>query len=466
MPKFWFQSNTDNLPAENIQYTTPGIYPENTKTPLQAPKPFTRLSFGNAVIRAMANMYDDNEFLQIFGKPRQEISDIIQYAESANDETGNTILEEANNMLIATDIKIKELALENRINEAYNMLLNMASFSDEDKLYINAVEGENASSELPKYIKHRFQNIEEINTLISFVDATQAAHAAVNMETAGFTVYTAETLANEFENFLPDLTRENQAKMYFLSSRLYRKANFTPGCFNEPAADINEINCLRKALDRTSDLKIIACCRTSRFKKEVFGDKAFISAYKRALAQEGSPLRRSKINSQIAALYAERISDKKIGFIPYNAQDISNLKKAEIYLYNAAQEADNDNKLGLLKSLEKVQKKIGNKPNIAKTKEAIAYCPQFTPADRCQALVSIAVYMQNEEGLPYLHKALKEIKKAKITKNEKVMLLEYAQTRLPEISKNPQIISSVEASIANYKITPNKQQVRGHGGRD
>ncbi len=458
-------STTADINEDQISYNTDEQNKEQKKIFLYPPQPLTREKFGDIVIRETISLMDDDEFVEAFGKSRQEIDDPVVCV-AQNEELSLKIIAQSNAILGATVHKIQDLALDNRITDAQNILLNLSKFSEDDQRYIAAVEGENAPYELPKYIKSRFTNIDEINSLISFVEAIEAAHTAANAQTTGFTIYTAETINSEFENFEPDLTQEQQAKMYYLASRLFRKANFVPGCYTEPAPGTGEIDCLKKVLNKTSDTKLIACCRTNRFKTSTFGDKALIAAYKRALQNENSSYRRYKINTQIGDLYQERINNHKISLQGHTSEDIKNLRKAELCYLAAKEEAPESERLNALKKIAELQKLLGNKTRWAETKEEMAYTPQFTPTDRCQALIRLAVAMKDEAGFVYMEKALKEIKKAKLKKVEKNRLFDLAVESAQEMTRKEEILSSVNKSIANYKLTPNKQQVRKPTGRE
>ncbi len=458
-------SNTTDINEDPVSNNTDEQKKEPQKIYLYPPQPLSREEFGEIVIKENISLMDDNEFLETFGKPKSEIDDPFEYA-NQHEDVAQQILLQSNALLGASINKMRDLALDNRIADAQNMLLNLSRFSEDDQRYITTVEGENAPYELPKYIKSRFTNIEEITALISFIEAFEAAHTAANAETAGFTVYTAETINSEFENFEPDLSEEQQAKMYYLASRLFRKANFVPGCYTEPAPGTGEIDCLKKVLDKTSDTKLIACCRTNRFKIETFGDKALISAYKRALLNESNPYRRYKINTQIGSIYQERVKKHKISLQGHNSEDIKNLRKAELCYLAAKEEAPESERLNALKKIAELQKLLGNKARWAETKEEMAYTPQFTPTDKCQALISLAVAMKDEAGFVYMEKALKEIKKSKLKKVEKNRLFDLAAESAQEMTRKEEILSSVNKSIANYKLTPNKQQVRKPTGRE
>lgn len=458
-------SNSGGFEENQVSYNTDEQNKEPQKIYLYPPQPLSREEFGDIVIRENINLMDDAEFVELFGKTKQEIEDPVACI-AQDEELSEKIITQSNLMLAATMYKIQDLALDNRIADAQNILLNLSKFSEDDQRYISAVEGENAPYELPKYIKSRFTNIEEISALIGFVEAIEAAHTAVNAETAGFTLYTAETINSEFENFEPDLSEEQQAKMYYLASRLFRKANFVPGCYTEPTPGTGEIESLKKVLDKTSDTKLIACCRTSRFKAGTFDDKALIIAYKRALANETHPYRRYKINTQIGDLYRDRFKNNKVSFNRQNAEDIKNLRKAELYYITAKEEAPDNEKLNALKKIAELQKLLGNKAKWAETKEEMAYSPQFTPTDRCQALISLAVAMKDEAGFVYMEKALKEIKKSKLKKAEKHRLYDLASESAPEMTRKEEILSSVNSSIANYKLTPNKLRVRKQTERE
>lgn len=458
-------SNTSGFSNEQVSYNTDEQNQEPQKIYLYPPQPLSREEFGDIVIRENISLMDDNEFVETFGKDRQEIDDPFTYI-AQHQELSDNIVNQSNLLLANTMHKVLDLALDNRIADAQNILLNLSRFSEDDQRYISAVEGEKAPYELPKYIKSRFANIEEISAIIGFVESLEAAHTAANAETSGFTLYTAETINSEFENFELNLSEEQQAKMYYLASRLFRKANFVPGCYTEPAPGPGEIESLKKVLDKTSDIKLIACCRTNRFKAGTFDDKALIIAYKRALTNENHPYRRYKINTQIGDLYRERVKNNKVSFNRHNAEDIKNLRKAELYYITAKEEAPENEKLNALKKIAELQKLLGNKAKWAETKEEMAYSPQFTPTDRCQALISLAVAMQDEAGFVYMEKALKEIKKSKLKKGEKDRLFDLASESAQEMTRKEEILSSVNTSIANYKLTPNKQRVRRQTERE
>ena len=162
---------------------------EQTKIVLHPPVPMNDATFKKYVV-------DD-----IFANSPEYAEDVARRAglefSPNNRELQDAIYDE---QMAVIEKKCIDAALDENTIESYSTLQLLSNFSQEDLTYIAAVEGEEASSNLVKYIENRLENVSDIAPLLKFTRAVNEAVLFSTTDAPGFTSYKANQLKEQFEN--------------------------------------------------------------------------------------------------------------------------------------------------------------------------------------------------------------------------------------------------------------------------
>ena len=328
--------------------------------------------------------------------------------------------------------------LEEKVDDAYKSLLKICYFKDDDYVYMAALAQQNENS--ASFIPHIHNRLAEVNVLQPLLGLgktiAEARDYATNPEKDVNNYNTAKIL-EQFNQFEPDLSAENKAKINYIASKMYYRMRMEKADFG-PAKDM-ELNCLRKALTYSSDYKLISYCQ-GRLSDP--NDKIVLRAYKHALSSAKDKSEKCQINLALADIYTSRAT--RIGFMTQNSDKKISGEKALHHLMDAYRYSPKDTRIHVLKRIAEMQRNLGRKEDWKNTKTVIAL--KFLKGEeRCMALSSIA---DKTHDLSYYHKALTEAKKAKISAVSKARIQEIVYgkllNRLPEGEEKADVAKKLE----------------------
>lgn len=337
-----------------------------------------------------------------------------------------------------------ESALQENVLEAYNYLLAMSFFSDNDYAYINAVEGENASKNLCGYIDERLKNIDDLKTSISLITIVNEACLYTNTDVPNFTSYTANQIQERFGQFKDIFSSEQKAQASYICSKMYRKLA-AKNVYSEAFAKNEEMECLKNVLINSSDYKLISYCQ-SRFANK--NDKLILEAYKAASLKNKDKQALFKINMSIANIYADL--SHVIGFTYPNSEKVIAAEKSIRSYMKACQLANSDERGEVLKKMSSVQYSLGNFHDWANTQSVIAYKYQ-KGEERCFTLHKIGDVLKD---LSYYQKAIDECDKSKLSQTAKLDIKAISYQKMLMLTQNPQ--EKVDISLKLEQIKKQK----------
>lgn len=319
--------------------------------------------------------------------------------------------------------------LDEKTGAAYELLQEACFFSEDDLQYIQAVEGENADTNMFEYVKKRLENVEDLKPTLQFVEAVNDAELYLITDVANFNSYKANVLIESMENSSKKLLDdEGLSVIDFISSKLYRKLTAQSEIYRGNEVSKEESSYLQKVLEKTGDYRLISYCQ-NRLPNEQ-NQKNVIRAYQRALRRKQSPQNLYKINAALADLYLNRV--KMVGFYTENSDKYRYGKKAIDYLSGAYKYADKSGKKNALKKMAFVYMKFDNVEEWKQIKEAIAM--KFLEKDeRCDALIAIA---DRTKDLSFYHKAIEQAQKLKMSQYKKADIMGRAYGKLAQFAKD------------------------------
>lgn len=439
----------------------------------QAPGPLSLELFSQVITIQTITTLEPKDFKLLFGLPKN-IENMNKALQSGEENPG--FVQYANACLEKAIQTIMDMALEGKIDQAYNMIYQFAGFNEEEKAFItNGRSSDEIKEVMPQFLRQRFMFIPDMNNLLQFVSNAKELHQARTRGSLGLNMVDAQNLYQELDILEGNMTAGQKAKLYFLGAEVFRKANYIPGSYGEPPACDSELRCLQKALLNTSDLKIVTCCydrmkqQIPYFKKaqaNVFADNNhnFIDAYQRVLENSNHPEDHFKAYGQIASLYIDKIDQHKISIQQRDYRDTANLQWAEYYLRQAYKKSPQEYRLEAINNLLSAQKLLGNEEKIIKTKEErLKYLPT---KDRINALIDLSAEHSALKGDKPLKRAWRELGKADLDPEAKAIISGKIEHFMRQISKDKKFISSVEKNVANRKQTPNKELVRKQSTRE
>ncbi len=328
--------------------------------------------------------------------------------------------------------------LEEKIEDAYKSLLDVCYFSDEDFVYMATLAQQNGTSVSSiSYIYERLANVEALQPLLGLGKTIAEARDYATNPEKDVNNYNTAKILEQLNQFEPDLSAENKAKINYIASKMYYRMRVEKADFG-PAKDM-ELNCLRKALTYSSDYKLISYCQGRLFDPN---DKIVLRAYKHALSSSKDRGEKAQINLALADIYTSRAT--KIGFLTQNSDKKISGEKALHHLTDAYRYSPKDSCIHILKRIAEMQRNLGRKEDWKNTKTVIAL--KFLKGEeRCMALSSIA---DKTNDLSYYHKAIAESKKAKIPAISKVRIQEIVYgkllNRLPEGEERADVAKKLE----------------------
>ncbi len=384
---------------------------EQTKIVLHPPVPMNDATFKKYVV-------DD-----IFANSPEYAEDVARRAglefSPDNRELQDAIYDE---QMAVIEKKCIDAALDENTIESYSTLQLLSNFSQEDLTYIAAVEGEEASSNLVKYIENRLENVSDIAPLLKFTRAVNEAVLFSTTDAPGFTSYKANQLKEQFENTGLYLSEDEKGKLYFIASKMYRKLGAKANPYGNDNAGEQECECLRKVLALSADYNLISYCQNRLPKSKE--EKSVVRAYKHALTKTRKRGDLYKINAELGNLYAAR--SHTIGFTTPNSDKNTSSAKAVKYLLSAYRYAAKEDRLPLLRKIADVQLSTGNMEDWKSTKSVIAY-KFLKNEERCYALNAIG---DRTGDISYYEQSVAECQKSKMPKMAKLGVLEITYDKL------------------------------------
>lgn len=426
---------------------------------LYAPQPLTEEQFDEILIRKYFALMDNRSFKQLFGKDLT--SENVDHILSDGAHFPSNLLRVIKQSVLATYKTIENMAIDGKSEVAWNMIENLCAFSPNDLRYIHYKEGN--TPDYKPYIRARLSQVDHISNVLDFIDLIDEANEISASNSAVISMKNAEKIYSNLRLYEPNLDAEQKSNIYYLSSEVFRRAQIIPGVYREPSPCTKEIFCLRMVLENTSQLSLIDCCMgrissdNNILKQNI---PLLIAAYKRVLKKQQTifPEDEYRINSQIADLYKSGVNAPKSSYTGPDLQDISNLRWAEYYYNQAYKKAPNNNKkYEALTSVAQVQRLLGESSRARNNLVKAAY---FLPKPDCHEKALDIAAQDKDYGILLIKQSLKKIKKDRLPVGIKNILYDKALRITHQQTKDPQVISSVEALLPNKKLTPNNKIVR------
>lgn len=321
---------------------------------------------------------------------------------------------------------INQQCIANTLDEntigSYVLLQNICYFNNQDLNYIKSVEGENWALNMVPYVENRLENVQMLKPLFNLTNVVNEAMLYLTDNYLNFSSYKANQLKEKLENTNIIFSDEEKAKLYFISSKLYRKLNVQNKYFNDNYVDTQEKDCLDKVLSLTSDYKLISYCQNRLGENN--SDKKVIRAYKKALTKKQTRNNSYKINNELANIYFQQ--SKKIGYLTTNSDKAYSSNQAIKYYMEAYRYAQKEDRLPLLKKMTDVYLMTGKKQEWKNVKEVIAM--KFLKGQaRCAMLNSIG---DKTDDITFYFRAIEECKKSKLSPFLKLDIMENSYKKL------------------------------------
>lgn len=393
--------------AENSSETINSNDNEVKETQLTPPAPLDDASFAQMLV---SDILQNNPEYVAEVMARYDLNPAID-----NHEICQKIYEEQVTAVAEHCIKS---AVNEDLNEAYNLLQNICYFSEAEVAYMQATEGEKYAENVISHVDERLKNVRAIAPVADFVRDVNEALLYLNNDYTNFSSYKINQIQEKFENTPLQLTNEEKGKLNFIASRLYRKLYSQEAVYADNETQLMEQQCLEKVLALSHDYKLISYCQNRMNQNSYHShDKDVIRAYKNALRVKQSRGDSYRINMQLADLYLKQA--RKIGYMIPGSEKMAAADKAIQYLVNSYRFADKEDKLPVLKKMAQAQFASGRHDDWKNTKELIAM--KFLKGEeRCLALNAIADRVNDPS---FYQKSLRECKKARMPADIKNRLL-------------------------------------------
>ena len=335
-------------------------------------------------------------------------------------------------------------ALDENTQASYELLQRVCYFSENDLTYIAAAEGENAPTQMTKYIEERLGGVRNLKPVIDFTHSINEALLYSMGDYPDFTSYKANQLKERVESTDVYLSDEERAKVYFIASKLYRKLDAKANPYSDNLAEGQETDCLKKVLALSADYKLISYCQNRLPEKD--NEKNVVRAYKRALTKKQSRGNSYKINKELADIYLRR--SRQIGYAAPNTDKVISAEKAIRHLMGAYRFAQKEDRLPLLKKVADTQMLLGRNEEWKNTKEVIAM--KFLKGqERCMALIGIA---DKTRDVAFYQKAVDEAEKMRMSKSAKLEVKELAFSKIVEVSKDDGVRKSANDALSAVRL--------------
>lgn len=437
-----FASNPSEKAQENTQETTLILYP---------PAALTEENFEQIIAKKTLENMSDEQFQKIFGQSKEGIDDVTQIIPAA---LGNaSFVKYANKSLANTMQEIINFALDGKKEISYGLLFQICDFSTSEKQYIALNKtAEQIQEALPEFMELRFSNLPYLTQVIGFIDHADKIHKGRERGTIGLPMMEAQELYQEAQTYENILKPEQQAKMYYLQSEVFRKSNIMPNSFGEGPACESELQCLLKALVNSNDLKIVTCChdrlksQAKNVNSSVFKSNAnnLIAAYKRVLAKTKAPDELYRANKKLASLYWDKTEPKQLSK-NLDAKDRANLRWSAYYLKQAYENAQKNNCISTLNDMLKIYTMLNNQQMIFNIKkERLNYLPT---QDKINASIDLATEMPDKFSSKEIEEIWGSLKKAKLSDESKYILGQKYVESLPRLTKDKEYIHRVEQEL-------------------
>ncbi len=319
------------------------------------------------------------------------------------------------------------------LETGYNQLLKFCLFNPAEEAYMQYTEGDNLSQKIPTYVTQRLGN------LPSFKGVVDLGNCVYDIMVNDGDVYQANLSYTKLCQIEDQYSDEEKAKLNFIASKMFLNISELKGKgLAGLNAQGNELECLNKVLNYTSDYNLIVYSQKRLSPKN---DKLVVRAYKHALENNNEPQNLYNICMALSDIYARR--GRAIGFVYEGGEKSLSLQKAQRYLMNAYRYASPDNRLNVLKKLSSLQLEDGNTKGWENTKTVIAY--KFLKGEeRCFALNAIGDKVKNVQ---YYQMALEECDKASLPEPNKRNIKEITYGKMiklmPEGQEKQQAIQTL-----------------------
>lgn len=334
-------------------------------------------------------------------------------------------------VLYATQ-NVMDKALDENIDEAYALLAMYTAhpkFADIQKKTLT----QDDLTALEKY----YEATPELKLAKQVCDINLEVSSTMHGQSEKvLTTFQANRIQEKFEELTPYLTFEQCAAGFYNISMIHR-ALLAEKDYYDPAENNAEKECLKKVLEYTTDYKRISYC-ANRLGPQYSNPGLIRAAYRRALTSAASENDCCKINQALAECY---INDyhPRIGYKMNNQPDseLQKLERAEMYYVDALAFAQEPEKLNILKSIAKLQKRQNKLDQWTVTMTTMAM-DLMSGEERCHTLMEVA-NKQNDLKAEFLDRVIYEADRSKeIDKSRKAILINKASTLLRPIYNQQQ----------------------------
>lgn len=333
---------------------------------------------------------------------------------------------------------IAEARLDGNTERLQDVLIFAGFYNNEEIESINTLRQYQQEDTLNSVIVNRISQIDDMKPVTMFLQhLTECENAESNLQ--------LDNAFEKVEDFIDILPSSVKSKVYFNAARQYRRLQE-----KEPGYAMGqELVALKHALFYADEYKIINACNL-RLKPKSDEKKLVTIAYKRAVKATDNPRQLYKLHNELGEIYKQQGS--VVGYTAPGAEKSANLgKAAHHYLLSVQYASNNDDRLLSLRNLAQVQLAAGETDNWAVTKFQTAML--IDGYERCSMLLGTAEKV-GERGRYLVDTALKEIRKARISPEEKIALNERAYTQLLQYAspEEKEEINKKMETLAKRKI--------------
>ncbi len=367
-----------------------------------------------------------------------------------NVETQHDLINEIvyQEQIMTLDSLCREAALQENTLQAYNYLHVMCFFTDKDYAYIQATEGENASTQLYTYIEDRLKNVDDLKNTLGLINIVNQAYLYTASEMPDFNTYKANQILEKMNAYESTFSDEQKAQSAYIVSKMFRKLEENKNVFKDTRAVGQEYECLRKVLANSNDYKLLSYCQS---RIGYSADKEVVRAYKKALQSNKDKQSLFNINMALAHIYEKQ--SQQIGFATAHSSKHLSAEKAMRYLTNAYRYSDKKARMQILKKMAGIHLNIGNFEEWKNLKTVIAL-KYLKGEERCWALNAIGDKLSDGK---FYQMAIDECDKAKMPMRAKLDIKEITFEKMLKLATNAQEKSVYASSLQNVKSQ--KQQI-------
>ena len=274
----------------------------------------------------------------------ETFAQVLALQPESQEKFNEALMDVSSSYLQACLDEIVDTSLKGKVDEAWNMLLPIANFSENDLAVIASGQDAKKVVVYPEHLKLKFANIEDVQDYIGFLEEIGEFHN-------GAPILNPYELAKRVTSYEDILTDDQRSQVYLSCARLFYPQDLSK------ARHPDYSHYLNKAVDCSSDYTIIADCERYL---GVLGDtrdnRNLKDAYKRVIL-------RAKKEKDYKSVYGAAVKLKDM----YN--DIINKKMGYRSLNNFGYEEKLNKALEYQKLAIAADKKLNGKISISELKE-------------------------------------------------------------------------------------------------